>query len=192
MSESAASVGTVVSYAGHTIDLTTLPDASIHSLIRKGLTHFRGNEQASKVTTWAKKQTAEGTAPTEEDIAAKKAEFVKSALEALTAGTIGIRERAEGGTPKATPIEKLMNEIAKEQVIELLAGNKKKFPTKKETLKFGDGSELTGADLIARRLSNPKFGPAIRAEAEKRLKAQQRAIEKAKLESEDELLDAIG
>ena len=39
-----------ITYAGHKLNPNEWPENSINSMIRKGVTHFLGNEQSAKVT----------------------------------------------------------------------------------------------------------------------------------------------
>lgn len=158
------------------IDIGKLPEISVRALISRGLTHYLGSEQASKVK--AKKDAYEkdngGVAAAEDEIAAWKAEFVAQAIEKLVAGSIGVR--AVGTT--VDPVEAMSERIAKEQVLEILRANGIKVPKKDEAVSFADGSTKSLDDMIATRLE--KNGEAIEREAKKRLtdKAKKEAAAK--------------
>jgi hypothetical protein len=156
-------------YAGYTIDFTKLPQASIDALLRRGAVHFLGNEQASKVTAWAGKQE---TAPDDEAKAAKRLEYIASAIDALNAGTVGVRAPREGGaSAKLDPIGAMVRKLAKTQVLALLKKAGLKAPTGENTVATGSG-EFTMAQLIDRAVA--RGGEALVAEAKKAVEAEAR------------------
>ena len=164
-----------ITYGTHTFDTAKLPEASISALLRRGLAHFLGNEQASKVASHF-----DGETPTDEAKAAYKAECVANAVKALHEGTVGSSTRG----PRGSTIETVLRALAKAEVITVLKANKLVFPTGEKKIKFGDGTELTGADLIDRRIA--KHGERLMKEAQAKMKADERAV--AKAGSADELL----
>jgi len=180
----------IVTYGNHNIDTATLPVASIDSLLRKGISHFLGNEQASKVTAWVESVTKEkNVAPTDEEKAAKKAEFIKSAIEALVAGTVGTRVSG----PRVEPIEAARNTIARKEVTDILRAANIKVPKGDEAVKFADGTEKTLAQMIATRLE--KFGDRIEKEAQKKLAEDARRVKAASATVaavESKTADALG
>lgn len=158
-----------IEYAGFTIDLAALPAASTDALLRRGLVHFLGNEQASKVTAWASKQE---TAPSDEVRAAKRMEYVTSAIEALNSGTVGVRVAREGGTSaKLDPIGAMVRKLAKAIVMTLLASAKLKAPKGTATIAVG-GVNYTMDQLIQRQID--KGGDGLVAEAKKAVEAEAR------------------
>lgn len=170
----------LVTYSGHSLDFGTLPQASVVAMIRRGVSHLLGSEMASKVTAYFDPDNRDETtlADTPENRAAKKAEFQAEAVAKLTAGTIGVSTRG----PAVDPVEKIERRLAREQVTAVLAKNQLAWPKKAEdVVKFSDGREFTGEQLIARRLAHAEFGPAIKAEA-KKIMAEQ-AKKKAKIEA---------
>src|SRR5665213_2926780 len=180
-----------VTYGTHEIDVDALPEASKAALIRRGISHFLGNEQASKVSAWIESATkeAEGTEPTAEAKAAKKAEFVKSAIEALVAGTIGTRVSG----PRVEPIEAIRNSIARKEVTDILRAAGIKVPKGDEGVKFADGTVKTLAQMITTRLD--KFGDRIEKEAAKKLADDARRVKAAQAHAatvETKTADALG
>lgn len=148
------------------VTVESLPAASLEALIRRGLSHFMGNEQAAKVSAAKAKATADGgTALTEDEIASKLQANRESAWAALLAGEIGLRAPAG---ESVDPFEKLQARIAREQVEAILRANGLKVPKKDGTVTFADGKVKTMSDMIAARLE--KNGPAIEKEATKRQK----------------------
>lgn len=186
-------ISSTVTYGDHTIDLTSLPEVSIASLVRKGLSHFLGNEQASKVTEWKKQLTDKGTPPTEAEVAAYKADRIREAVAALASGTVG----ASSPRPRGSALETIMRAIAEKQVRAVLKGIGVTMPSGDKTVSFPDGqggeNHFTRLDLINRRLANPAYGPKIKSEAEKEMAAQERLAAKAVAEAgEGRSVEALG
>lgn len=182
-----------IRYNDHVIDTDALPDASIAAMLKRGLTHFLGNEQAAKVTNakkaWAK---AHGGADMPEDeIDAKRDELVAAAIAALESGTVGVGVRG----PRIDPVEKIMEARAEAEVVSILKNHKlaTKKPEDEDVFTLG-GVEYTFADLVERRVA--KEGERLRAEAEaevarrKAAKAERDAA--AKAAAGTNLADALG
>lgn len=172
-----------VTYGTITLDFTTLPPKSLEAMLKRGVTHFLGNEQASKVSGW-KARLAEGSdeaparVPSDEEVSAKKAEYVAAALAALQAGTVGTASRG----PSVDPVEAEMDRIAKREIKAILEKNGAKFAGKGEDRKvtFADGSAFTMDELVDRRLANATEGARIKSEAEKAIRQAAKQAEKAK------------
>lgn len=181
-----------LTYGKHTIDFSALPETSQIALARRGLAHFLGNEQASKVAAYfdpdRKVPEDETRLPdNEENREVVKADFQAKAIDALLAGTVGVSTRGSGVDPLETEIERL----AKAEIKALLADSGVKAPKKAaDTVTIG-GQAFTMEQLVARRLD--PTGPAGKAkdgtihlerltkEAEKVLKAKAKAAaDKAK------------
>lgn len=158
----------IITYGAHTLDISKLPQLSVDALIRRGVSHFLGNEQASKVVAkaeaWQKANTpAGGQVPdVPDDLKSQwKHEAQLAAVEALHAGTIGTSVRG----PKADPLEDTMYKLAKKKVLEILAANGIKAPKKDEAVTFSNGVKKSLEDMIQTRLTN--FGDELKKEAEK-------------------------
>lgn len=158
-----------IEYGTHKIDTDKLPEKSVQALLSRGLTHFLGNEQASKVA--AKFKDQEGI--TDEMRNAAKADFVANAVKALTEGTIGTRT----GGPRGTGVDSVMRQLAEAEVKGILKHNKLSMPTGDKVVKFADGTVLTRAELIDRRIA--KHGDRLRKEAEAEIKREEREAAKA-------------
>lgn len=160
-------------YGEITIESTKLPEASVAALMRRGLAHFLGNEQASKVASKFKDEPY----ATDEAKSAYKNECVKNAIEALAAGTIGANLRG----PKAPPQESLAETLAWNEVKGILVKGKLKVPTGDGTIEFPDGEGgkilLGKKDFIARRMA--KHGERLMKEAAAELKRREREVAKA-------------
>ena len=143
---------TVISYGpGFTIDIAALPPNSLLALVRRGYSHLMGSEQASKVTAYfdPEHDDVANRPDSAEARAAKKAEFQAIAHAAVLAGTIGASVRG----PSVDPITTIINRLAKAEIKTILGNQKLKYPAKAEdTIKLPDGSEVTSAQLVARRL----------------------------------------
>lgn len=147
----------VIKYGERELDFNKLPQASLVAMVRRGVSHYFGSEQASKVVAYFNPEhdDAANRPDTAEARAAKKAEFQAAAFDALVAGAVGVSVRG----PSVDPIQTIINRLAKAEVKTILATFKLKWPNKAdETVKLPDGSQVTGAQLIARRLD--ATGPA--------------------------------
>jgi hypothetical protein len=160
------------------VDLHSLPESSIHALIRRGMSHYFGNEVSTKVSAW-KVARAEGAlgAPNDAEIAAAKADFTQAALEALLSGTVGQSIRG----PRGSSVETEFNRLAEEQAKAILKSAGMVMPTKDKTVRFGDGTELSRSDIIAR--VKAKFGAELRSKAEKNVADRDRAAQHTSLEA---------
>ena len=181
----------IVTYGTHEIDTDKLPAESIAALVRRGISHYLGNEQAAKVTAWVEShiKANSGANPTDEAKAAAKADFIAKALSVMLAGEMGTRVSG----PRIEPIEAARNSIAKAEVLAILRSAGIKPPKGEEAVKFGDGTEKTLAAMIATRLAN--HGDRIEKEAAKRLADQARVAKAAKAAVEaapSKTADALG
>ncbi len=188
----------IITYGTRTLDFNTLPQASLVAMLRRGVSHYFGSEMASKVTAYfdPEHDDAGNRTDTPEARATKKAEFQSAAFDALVAGTVGVSIRG----PSVDPITTIINRLAKAEVKTILASFKLKYPTKAdETVTLPDGSAVTGAQLIARRLD--KDGPAgvdkktgvahvdrLKKEAEKIAAEQAKKNAKLAAQAEDAVL----
>jgi hypothetical protein len=191
---------TQITYGTTVLETADFAPASIDAMIRRGVSHFLGNEQASKVVGWmeseAKRRAGEGATaeqiaaamPTDEEKAAKKAEFVAAAIEALKAGTVGASVRG----PRVEPIEAAKLAIAKAEVTSILRAAGVKVPKADEKVTLG-GDQFTVAELVARRLD--KFGDRITKEAQKRIDdaaKKEKAAKASVASAPDKTADALG
>src|SRR5258708_3426599 len=111
---------TTFTYGELQIDSDKFHPNAVQALLRRGLSHLLGNEQAAKLgpeSAWGK---ANANA-TKEQVAAAKLAMQQSAIATLYDGTIGVR--ASSG-PKADPLMSEMRKIAKFEVTGILAKNK--------------------------------------------------------------------
>ncbi len=190
----------VIKYGETTLDFNTLPQASLVAMLRRGVSHFLGSEQASKVTGMFKPgedgSLKEGVIDTDENRAKALAEFRANAIEALKAGTVGVSVRG----PTVDPISVIINRLAKAEIKTVLGKMKLKAPIKAEdTIELPDGSKVTMAQLIARRLDptgpagvDKKTGIAhadrLKKEAEKVAAEQKKKNDKLEAQAEDAVL----
>ena len=186
-----AEADATIVYGDHTIDLASLPSASLLALTRRGLTHFLGNEQASKVSGWIKRRTEEKPvegqpaplgAPNDAEIAAYRADKIAEAVAALSAGTIGQRAVGE---PKASPVDAEVKRLAVAEVMAVLVSNGMAKSGAKgmkadASLTFNAGTAdetvVTFGDLVARRID--KHGDRLRTEAEREIARREREAAK--------------
>lgn len=190
-----------VEYGSHKIDFATLPATSQIALVSRGLTHFLGNEQASKLQAWAIKESGadkiEDAAQAKstvkdwksdevnaEKVEAKMAELQTEAMAALMAGTVGVRISG----PRATPLDSKRRQLARVEVLGVLSGAGVKVPKKDEQIKLGENL-FTLDELIARRLAHAEHGPRITKEAEKAIAAEAKKLEGLKAGAETAIAD---
>ncbi len=196
-------INQTMTYGKHTVDFATVPAQSVTAMLRRGLSHFLGSEQASKVTAYfdPDRKLADGETrldDTPENREKIKADYQAKAIDALLAGTVGMSTRG----PAVDPIETEINRIARREVHDILKKSGVKPPKKAEdTVEIG-GSKYTTDQLIARRLD--PSGPAgvdkksgvthidrITKEAQKvmadKAKAAAKAAEKVKDEGAESL-----
>lgn len=188
----------IIKYGERTLDFNSLPSASLVAMVRRGVSHYFGSEMASKVTAYfdPEHDDAENRQDTPENRAAKKAEFQANAYDSLVAGTVGVSVRG----PTVDPITTIIHRLAKAEIKTTLGTFKLKWPAKADdTVTLPDGSKVTGAQLIARRLD--KNGPAgvdkktgvahidrLRKEAEKIAAEQAKKNAKLVAQAENDVL----
>lgn len=185
------SVGSnVIEYSGIQIELAKLPEASVMALLRRGVTHYLGNEQASKISS---KIEAELNLDDSTDAASRKAfikdfrvanadlvakwtsEAIEAALAALRDGTVG-QGHARG--PRADTVEGTMTTLAKAEVLAVLRANNIKIPKKDQSIAFANGTTRTMDEMIAKRLKD--HGDRLRKEADKKLAEDAKKAKKAR------------
>lgn len=168
----------IVKYGTFEIDFAAVPHTSLVAMLRRGVSHYFGSEQASKVTGKYKPndagELAEGVIDTPENRATDLTAFREKALENLLAGTVGVSTRG----PQVDPVEKIARGIARKEVQGILAAHNVKWPKKAEdTVSLPDGSKVTADQLIDRRLA--KEGDRIMKEAKKIADQKAREAKKA-------------
>lgn len=168
---------TAIKYGNHEFAIASLPEASTLALLQRGLTHYLGNEQASKLASWVKGESQANSEDRDvcrawkeanpEAVKAKNDELVAEAVKAVLEGKIGFREP---GAAKATPLDAMIARIAKAEVLTILTSAGIKAPKKDEKVKFANGTEKSLAEMIATRIE--KEGERITAEAKKAIAAE--------------------
>lgn len=178
-----------IQYGNIAIDTAKFHPMSIDAMVRRGVSHYLGNEMASKVVAWAEVQTKAGNPPTDEQKQAQKELFQAEALAALEAGTVG--QGASRG-PRVDPVTAQIAAITKREVLTILRNQGVKPPKKVDDLvTFGDGTTRTMEQMTVKWLAgndvNGSFGqkglpnePRIRKEAEKHVAEIARKERKAK------------
>lgn len=191
----------VITYGDRKVDTASLPEKSIEALLRRGVTHYLGNEQASKVTAKIDKAVSEGKAEgfvaTRDDIKAYREansdqvgiwmkEVTDSALAALLEGTIGNRAVGTSG-PKLAPLDTIVRKVAKAEVIDTLKANGLSTPKGEEKVQFDGGKSFTLDELIDRRIA--KHGDRLTAAAKKELADRARKAKQAAEAGVSDLID---
>ena len=175
MSEQTSTDGNIIMYGkDHSIDLSKCPESSIQALLRKGLAHYLGNEQASKVTALKTKTAEAGNVMSMVELEVAKLDFVKAAIEALYAGTVGTQVRG----PRTTPLESLIRQFAGTQVKDILRKNNLAIPSGDKRVTFPNGQSFTMAELIDRQLAKPESFAKFEKAAQAELKRREREAEK--------------
>lgn len=182
-----------IDYANHSVDFAKVPAPSIEALLRRGVAHFLGNEQASKVTAWKAKLAADKEnprEPSEDEIEQYKNDLVSTALADIYAGDIG-----SGRGPRLDPVERELRSLVDSHIANTLAANGIKFlkgrklPADNEVVVFTRDAE--GKPLQTRTLDEMRenvlrtHGDKFRKDAEKRVAdlAKKAAAAKANAES---------
>lgn len=201
-----------VTYGSHTFDFATLPESTRMAMLRRGVSHYLGSEQASKLLGKIEKGIVEGTdeadtkARTEKfealepgdrraaikafrdanaDLITKwEAEIQTAAITAMVEGKVGTSVRG----PSVDPLTTVVNRLAKAEVANVLKANKTAVPKKAEDkITFPNGDAFTMAELVERRKAHETHGPRLVKEAKAVIAAQERAAKKAEAEGVSDL-----
>jgi hypothetical protein len=163
-----------------TAEFGKLPEATQNKIVASGLNHILGNEVASRFTAW--KDAEANVNATDEAKAAARLTIFSDFVKKINEGTLGTRI----GGPKADPVETEMDNIARREVLELIAGAGVKIAAKDATDDLPlnlNGVATTLGDLIERKLE--KAGDRIRKAAESSVKEKERErAKKAKAKAE--------
>ena len=183
---------TLVTYGEISFELDALPAKSLLAMVKRGVGHYLGNEQASKLTTWKEaRETETGVPPTEEAIAQAKSGFQSDALAKLLAGEVGHSVRG----PRGTAVDTVIRQIALERATKLLADAKLKMPVKDEVITTPAGATYTRAQLIQRQIDAEKGSKAVTVFGGKTVReaaeAKMRELDRAKAKSAETDLDEL-
>ncbi len=178
----------IVTYGEHTVDFATVPHTSLMAMLRRGVSHYLGSEQASKVVALfdPDRKLAEGESrleDTDENRESAKATFQAKALAAIAEGTVGVSTRGPGVDPLTAQIES----IARKEVTAQLKDNKVKVPKKAtDTVKVPGGAEYTMAQLVERRIARDgeRLTGLAKAELAEKARKAKAIAENVKGESE--------
>src|SRR5258708_154846 len=171
-----------IQYGSHALDTAKFHPTAIEAMVRRGVSHYLGNEMASKVVAWVEAENKEraktNAAPvTDEEKDAAKLSFQADAIVALETGTVGQSNRG----PRVDPLVAQCLAIAKREVIDTLKANNIKPPKGDDIVTFGDGATRTMSQMVEKRLAS--HGQRIETEAKKHLAELARKAEKAKKEA---------
>lgn len=168
-----------VTYGTFTFDLGTLPESTLVAMVRKGISHYLGNEQASKVSTWTKARAESDLgAANDVEVATFKADTQAAAVKAMHDGTVGASVRGPRGSSLDTEIKK----IATREIMDLLKQHGISAPKKAaDAVQFPNGDAFTMAQLVERRLA--KFGARIEDEAKAAMAMAARRAEREAAEA---------
>lgn len=177
MSDSSA---TIV-YGDFSFAVSSLPEASLVALLRRGVAHRLGNEVASKVSTYKAKPISEEVdgvkserLPTEEETEAFKAAALAQAVTEIREGTIGTAVRG----PSKDPLEAAIDAITRQSVIATLKANNIKPPKGDEVITLAGGVTRTMAEMMEKRYAKDKA--SIDKEAARRVADAKKRADEAK------------
>lgn len=189
----------VITYGETKFDFNSLPGATLVAMLRRGVTHYLGSEQASKLQgrierilagdTDESKAAFDGLSDPErraaiktwregnaEALAAMAAEIQAEARQAMVDGKVGVSVRG----PSVDPLTTVVNRLAKAEVVNVLKANKIAVPKKSDdAVEFPNGDKFTMSVLVERRKAHAEHGPRLVKEAKAVIAAQERAAKKA-------------
>lgn len=189
-----------VQYGSHNLDIAKFHPNAIEAMVRRGISHYLGNEVASKVSGWSASQVSQAVEafktanptksdeatlaevarrvePSPEAKATKKAEFQAAAVQALLDGTVGQSNRG----PKADPLEAEIEKLTRHSVLETLKANGIKAPKGDGVVSFADGTTRTMEQMVENRFK--RDGDAITTQAKKNLAEREKVAAKAKADA---------
>lgn len=188
-----------VTYGNTTLDFAVYPASSLVAMLRRGVTHLLGSEQASKLqgkierllagdskeskaafealSDVERRAAIRGWREANPTLLAEMAQGLQEeALASLAAGTVGTSTRG----PSVDPLSAVQNRLAKAEVVNVLKAHKIAVPKKSDdVVEFPNGDKFTMAVLVARRLAHPDHGARVVKEAKAVIAAQERANKKA-------------
>jgi len=172
-----------VTYGDFVIATDKLSDTNLAAIVRRGVAHYLGNEQASKTaptSKWYKdwQEAHNGTSPDEDTIAAQKAADQKAAYDRLLNGEIGSGPRAA----PVDPVEKILERLVLAEIKTKLAAIGLKPPKGDAVITFKDGSTRTIDQMRENVLA--RDGDRLRKMAAKQVADAKRESDRAKAAAE--------
>lgn len=135
------------------LDTNSANPQTLLAFLKRGWSHYYGNERAAKISTWKKSfAKANGREPNEAEIEAKNEEVLSAMHKNVLEGTIGHSVRG----PALSTLDRVIERIARQAVVLTLRANGIKPPKDEETVTFAAGTPneqtVTMEDLIDRWL----------------------------------------
>ena len=162
-----------LTYDDYQIDEATIPAHNAQWMLQSTLRRLMGYQVDAAVSTWIKGQ-ANGQDPDafrgahEAVVGRKRDELRQAMLERILHGTLGER-------PRVDPLEKQMRTVALSRLRAAARVSKTKLPTAMDGVHtFADGSQLTLAEMIDRRLAREYDSIAADAKRIVELREQRR------------------
>jgi hypothetical protein len=141
-----------LTYGDYEIDESAIPAHNVQWMLQSTLRRLMGNQVDATLSTWIKGQ-ANGQDPeafsatNEAAVAHKREELRRAMLDRVLHGTLGER-------PRADPLEKEMRAVALSRLRAAARACKTNLPTAMDGIyTFADGSQLTLAEMIDRKLT---------------------------------------
>ena len=141
-----------LTYGDYEIDEATIPTHNVQWMLQSTLRRLMGNQVDAALSTWIKAQAngqdlEEFRAANEAAVVQKRAELRQAMLDRILHGTLGER-------PRVNPLEKEMRAVALSRLRAAARACKTKLPTAMDGIyTFADGSKLTLAEMIDRKLT---------------------------------------
>lgn len=182
--------------ADYEIDESRIAPAVMQRLLTRAIAHILNNECAANVLGKTKRAIVgkEGKPETVSEaqleawraseangamIEGWESEYCLAKIAAMYDGTLSVRV-SRG--PVRDPVEAAMRALAKAEVVTVLKNNGAKFPKDDETVSIeqpnGETVQLSGDELIDRRLAHATHGERIRKVAERKV-AEDRRLKEA-------------
>ncbi len=183
----------MLNVSGYEIDESKINLAVTQRLLTRAVAHILNNECAANVLGKTKRaivgKDGKPDSVTETQLTAWReqhsevldgweSEFCQQKIAAMYDGSLSVRVAR---APTRDPVEAAMRAIAKAEVVTVLKNNGAKFPKDDETVSIeqpnGETVQLSGDELVDRRLAHATHGDRIRKAAERKVAEDKRLRE---------------
>jgi hypothetical protein len=155
----------VVTYGEVSHSIDSLPAATLHAFVRRGMAHYYGNEISARLSQAKAKRAADPELGPMNDaeLVALEASLISEAKHHALQGTIGTTRGGPRG-PRGTGIETEFNRLCETKARDLMKAAGFVLPSGDKTITLANGDTLTRSDIIAR--VKVRYGEVLRTEAE--------------------------